>query len=101
MKRVRKKLPRFKNEGEEAEFWATHDTGDYWDQFNDVEEPLELDSKLARTIDRRARRKRLISIRLESWQLRLARAVAARRHMPYHAVIRNWVSEGIRSGRAG
>ena len=100
MRKVRKTLPRFKNEGEEAEFWATHDTADYWDQFKDVEEPLELDPKLARAIDHRARRKRLISIRLEAWQLRLARAVAARRHIPYHAVIRNWVSEGIRSRRA-
>jgi len=30
MKRI-KDIPQFKNENEEADFWATHDTADYFD----------------------------------------------------------------------
>ena len=44
----KKRLPRFKNKTDEAEFWATHDVTDYWDDFEDVEEPLELDPDLER-----------------------------------------------------
>jgi hypothetical protein len=94
-------LPTFRNEAEEAEFWATHDSADYWDEFQDVDEPLELDPELAQAIDRRSRRKTLVSLRLEAWQVRLARAVAARRRLPYHAVLRGWIEQGIRSRGAG
>lgn len=34
-----KPIPKFKNEDEEREFWATHDTTDYIDQLR----PIELD----------------------------------------------------------
>jgi len=92
---ARKKLPKFKSEAEEAEFWATHDSTNYWEEFQYVTEPLEIEPRLAWAIDRKARRKQLVSIRLESWQVRLARAVAVRSGVPYHTVIRNWVSRGI------
>jgi len=93
----RKKLPRFKSEEEEADFWASNDSTEYWDTFAEMEETLELEPTLAKAIARRARRKELISIRLETWQVRLARAIAARQGIPYHTVIRNWVSRGIRA----
>ena len=31
------KIPKFKNEDEEREFWATHDTTNYLDSFEPVE----------------------------------------------------------------
>jgi predicted DNA binding CopG/RHH family protein len=99
-RKVSKKLPRFRSEAEESEFWASHDSTEYWDEFEDVDETVELDPELARSIDQRTRRKQLISIRLESWQIRLARAVAARQGIPYHTVIRNWVSAGIHAKQA-
>ena len=99
-KKSKKKLPHFKSETEEAEFWATHDSVDYWEMFEDMEESLDVDPELLQTIDQRSKRKQLISLRLEKWQIRLARAVAARRGVPYHSVIRNWVAEGIRSTHA-
>ena len=49
----KKRLPRFKNETDEAEFWATHDSTDCWSDFEDVEEPLELDPDLVKAIDDR------------------------------------------------
>jgi hypothetical protein len=100
MSSKRKKVPRFKTETEEAEFWSTHDSTEYWDDLEKVLEPLELEPSLERSIDRRAKRKKIISIRLEDWQIRLARAIAAKRKVPYHSVIRAWVEHGIRSTRA-
>lgn len=31
-----KRIPKFKSEEEEVEFWDTHSTADYWDQFKPV-----------------------------------------------------------------
>lgn len=45
-KKQLKPIPKFKNEDQEREFWATHDTTDYFDYF----EPIELNlSKLKRS----------------------------------------------------
>jgi hypothetical protein len=100
MRAKRKKVPRFRTEADEAQFWSTHDSTEYWNDLEKVLEPFELDPVLERTIDRRARQKKIISIRLEDWQIRLARAIAARRKVPYHSVIRAWIEQGIRSTRA-
>lgn len=96
----KKKVPRFRTEADEAEFWSTHDSAEYWDDLEKVLEPLELDPALERAIDRRARQKKIISLRLEDWQIRLARAIAAKRKVPYHSVIRGWIEQGIRGTRA-
>lgn len=95
-KSEKKKLPRFETEKQEAEFWSTHDSTDYWEEFQEVDEPIELDPELARAIDRRSKRKQLISLRLENWQVRLAKAMAARSGIPYHTIIRSWITAGIR-----
>ena len=95
-----KRLPDFRSDAEFVRFVETHDLADYWDSFEEVEDPIEIDPRLARAIDRRSRRKKLISIRLENWQIRLAKATASREKIPYHTVIRRWIEEGIRKRRA-
>lgn len=97
---VAKRLPTFRSNGEFVRFVETHDLADYWDSFKEVKDQTELDPKLAQAIDRRSRRKQLISIRLENWQIRLAKATATREKIPYHTVIRRWIDEGIRKRRA-
>lgn len=96
MKKVGRKLPEFRSQDEFVRFVETHDLADYWDEFEEVKDPVELDPKLAKSIDRRARNKKLISIRLEGWQIRLAKARAVKEGVPYQSVIRRWISEGIR-----
>lgn len=93
----RRRLPRFRSAEEFGRFAETHDLADYWDEFEEVKEPLELDPKLARMIDRSSKKKRLISIRLDAWQVQLAKAIAAKTGVPYHAVIRRWIAQGMRS----
>ncbi len=96
-----RRLPAFQAASAFDRFAETHDLADYWDEFEEVDEPVELARPLAREIDRRARRKQLISLRIETWQLRVAKAEAARRGTPYHAVLRDWISQGMRAGGAG
>lgn len=49
-----KELPPFKDEDEEAEFWATHDTLDFIDETEAVQ--IELDPRLLEQIRSRSRR---------------------------------------------
>ena len=60
-RKTRSRIPRFKNQEEEAEFWATHSTTEFEDEFEEVQvkvaRPLShiLAVRLdARTIDRLA-----------------------------------------------
>lgn len=96
---TRGRLPAFRARKDFVRFVETHDLANYWDEFEEVREPLEVEPELARSIDRRVHRKELISLRLEGWQIRLARAVAARERIAYHAVIRRWIEEGLTGSR--
>lgn len=40
MKKGPKKIPQFKTEDEERQFWLTHSAFDYWDQMEPVNEPI-------------------------------------------------------------
>ena len=92
-----RKPPKFKTEAEEARFWSAHDSVDYWGASPEDPQPLRLAAELEHSIDARAKQKKLISLRLEQWQLRLAKSIAARQDIPYHAVLRNWITAGIRT----
>jgi len=48
-----KKLPRFETREEAAEYWATHDTTDYWDDMEPVEVEFDPRIKGPRDLSRR------------------------------------------------
>src|SRR5450631_3691362 len=91
----KKKLPVFKTSDEEAEFWDTHSLTDYMHDLHEVDEVFVLSPALAQRIRERAK-KRLVSIRLAEWEIEKSKEIAKRRKMPYHALIRQWIDEGIR-----
>ena len=43
---MKKKLPKFKSEEEEAEFWSMHSALDYPDEFCKVKRPFRFSQKL-------------------------------------------------------
>lgn len=94
-----KRLPRFKNDEELARFVETHDMAPYWDQLEEVDEVIELAPALARRIRERMR-KRLLALRLEQWQIERAKRIARAKGVPYQALMREWISRGIRSDSA-
>jgi predicted DNA binding CopG/RHH family protein len=102
MKKKQLEIPKFASEREEAEFWSTHDTTDYW---QDAEEApsgeFELEPALREQILQRAREKQLISLRLERRQIVQAKQIALRKAVPYQVLIRMWIEEGIQNELRG
>ncbi len=79
------KIPRFKNEDEEREFWATHSLTDYIDQF----EPVELDfSKLKPSTES-------ISLRLPAYLLARIKEIANSRDVPYQSLMKIYLAERV------
>jgi len=93
------RLPRFTSPDREAQFWSRVDSVDYWDVFHATDAPLELAPSLVRVIDQRSTSKRRVSLYLEAWTVRLARALADREGVHLHEIFRRWVEEGIRASR--
>lgn len=85
------KLPQFANAQEEAEFWETHDSTQY---FEDTE-PVEVDFEDARP------RKAQISLRLDPDSIAQLRTIAASKGIGYQTLIRMWVMERLTKERPG
>ncbi len=80
-----KQIPRFKNEDEERNFWATHDFTDYIDQF----EPVELDlSQLKPSSE-------TISLRMPSYLLARIKEIANSMDVPYQSLMKVFLKEKV------
>jgi len=82
------KLPKFKDELEESDFWDTHDSTDYIEDTEEVK--VEFADKRPKT---------LISLRLQSDVIDGLKALAARRGIGYQTLIRMWVMERLEQER--
>ena len=90
-----KKVANFKSREEEADFWMSHDTNAFWDSFETLKEPLEIDDALNTFIKRRHEKTKPISIRLYTTQLRVAKAIAGKKHIPYQALLKHLIEKGL------
>jgi len=81
-----KKTPSFKNEDEEREFWATHDSTEYveWKKARRVVLP-ELKPSL-----------KTISLRLPESMLEELKLLAHKKDVPYQSLLKIYLSEKIR-----
>jgi hypothetical protein len=87
-------VPSFANEGEEAAYWATHDTGPaLLDQMQPV--PLDGGSELPPARPLRLARTRPISIRLDDDVLRRLKALAARKRKGYQSLMKEFLVERL------
>lgn len=80
-----KPMPRFKNEDEERDFWATHDLTDYIDQFEEVEMDL---SQLRPST-------RPITIRLPEALLDTLKRLANKRDVPYQSLMKIFLAQKV------
>ena len=80
-----KPIPEFKNEDEEREFWAAHDSADYidWDQTERVVFPKLKPST------------KTISLRLSESMLNEIRLLANKQDVPYQSLIKVFLRERI------
>lgn len=80
-----KLIPKFKNEDEEREFWATHDLTDYLDHFK----PVELDlSGLKPSTE-------TISLRLPQYLLARIKELANFKDVPYQSLMKIFLAEKV------
>ncbi|EKD87311.1 MAG: hypothetical protein ACD_36C00151G0003 [uncultured bacterium] len=81
-----KKIPTFKNEDEEREFWATHDSTDYidWSKARHVIFPnLQLTKKP-------------ISLRVTTSLLARVKMIANKKDMPYQTLMKQYIEQGVK-----
>ena len=83
MNKKQKKLPSFRNESEERQFWETHDSSDYVDW--DMAERVRLPNLKPTT--------KAISIRLPIGLLEQIKVAAHKRDVPYQSLIKVWLAE--------
>jgi predicted DNA binding CopG/RHH family protein len=81
-----KPIPRFKNEDQERDFWATHDATDYFD-FN---HPVKMDfSKLKPST-------KPITIRLPESLLSALKTLANKKDVPYQSLMKVFLAEKVK-----
>lgn len=81
-----KLIPKFKNEDEEREFWATHDVTDYFDTSKSVE--LDLSELKPST--------RPVTIRLPESLLAALKTLANKRDVPYQSLMKIFLAERVK-----
>ncbi len=82
-----KQLPKFKNEDEEREFWATHDLTDYFDMSQAIVNPVFPNLKSST---------RTVSIRLPESLIAALKALANKKDVPYQSLVKIFLSEKVR-----
>ena len=83
-----KKIPKFKSEKEEADFWATHDSIDY------LSETKEVKVNFVRP------NKKLVSLRLDEKTIRELKKIAESKGIGYLQLVRMWVLENLNKLKA-
>ena len=81
----KKKIPHFKNEEEEREFWTSHDSTDYidWSAAKEVVMP-----NLKPTL-------KTISIRLPEMMIEELKLIANKRDVPYQSLMKMFLAEKV------
>ena len=85
MKKMNKKIPNFKNEDEEREFWATHSPIDYFDSKNFKRASFP---KLKPSL-------KSISIRLPEDMLAELKIIANKKDVPYQSLAKIYLARQI------
>jgi predicted DNA binding CopG/RHH family protein len=89
MRQVKKRIPKFRNEDEERDFWATHDLTDYadWSKARRVRFP-----KLRPSL-------KTISLRLPESMLAELRVQANKRDVPYQSLLKVYLADRLSEER--
>lgn len=85
MKKI-KPIPQFKNEKEEAEFWYSHDTSEYFDTSN----PIEIDFPNLKPTTK------TITLRLSVSLLHRIKKIANKKDVPYQSLMKVFLDEKAR-----
>ncbi len=84
-----KKVPNFKNEQEEREFWESHDSSHY----------LDLSKAERAVLPNLKPSTKTISLRLPQGLLDSIKVEANKRDMPYQSLIKSWLADDVKQSR--
>lgn len=82
-----KQIPKFKSEDEEREFWAKHDTTEYFDISKPILNPTFPKLKFSTTT---------ISLRLPTSMLDQIKMLANKRDVPYQSLLKTMLADRIK-----
>lgn len=82
-----KPIPKFKNEDEEDEFWATHDTTEYFDFSKAIVNPVFPNLKFST---------KTITIRVPQSLLNDLKVIANKKDVPYQSMVKIMLSEKVK-----
>ena len=86
MKKQLKPIPKFKNEDEERDFWATADTSEYFDWDNPIVNPSFPNLKPSTKV---------VSIRVTQSLLEALKELANKKDVPYQSLMKVYLSEKV------
>jgi len=81
-----KLIPHFKNEDDERDFWATHDSSDYFD-WSKAKHVIFPNLQLT---------KKPISLRVTTSLLARVKMIANKKDMPYQTLMKQYIEHGIK-----
>ena len=84
-KKLPKPIPKFRSEDEERDFWAVHDTTEYFD----LSRPADLDLSRLRPSTRP------VTVRLPWSLLDSLKRLANKRDVPYQSLMKIWLAEKV------
>ncbi|MES2624138.1 MAG: BrnA antitoxin family protein [Pseudomonadota bacterium] len=84
-----KRLPEFKTEAEERDFWKSRDASEYVDWRHSRSQPAPIHKPANTTI----------AIRLPETLLERIKLEATKRDIPYQSLIKDWLAEDVEQSR--
>lgn len=82
-----KQIPKFKNENDEADFWSTHDSVDYFDINKAMVNPMFPNLKPST---------KSITIRLPEWLIGSLKTLANKQDVPYQSLVKMFLAEKVK-----
>ena len=93
---MKKKIPEFKDEKEEARFWSKHSPLEFSKELTKEKSPFEFAiGLLKKAAQEHKEKKSSITLRMEPSQIYLTKIIAKTRGDKYQTLIRKWIREKI------
>lgn len=89
------RIPEFASEEEAAEFFSSYSFAEAMERGLFEPDEVELAPELVARIRERSKTRR-VTLRLQVSQIEAAKEIAKSKHLPYPALLRSWIAEGIR-----
>ena len=87
MQNIKKRIPQFTSEDEEREFWATHDSAEYFDWSKALVNPVFPNLKFST---------KSITIRMTESLIDNLKVLANKKDVPYQSLIKMYLTEKVK-----